>query len=114
MTKWHQLSDQSRCQWNRLILDANGVEYKRNTTHFKKFLEKKTHDDPQKVKPNNLESKPISDDDEKIKIQPPNWSQELSFLYDISKKKKIHLPNTTVQIRIQKLTTMQYMDYIDC
>lgn len=50
------------------ILDADGVEYKRNITHVKKFLEK--HDDPQEVKPNDVKSKATTDDDEKIEMLP--------------------------------------------
>nr|XP_034329426.1 uncharacterized protein LOC109619056 isoform X3 [Crassostrea gigas] len=53
---------------NSLTLDADGVEYKRNITHVKKFLEK--HNDPQKVKQNDVESKAITDDDEKIEMRP--------------------------------------------
>lgn len=53
---------------NSLTLDADGVEYKRNITHVKKFLEK--HDDPPEVKPNDVESKATTDDDEKIEIRP--------------------------------------------
>ena len=43
---------------NSLTLDVHGVEYKRNITHFKKFLEK--HDDPQEVKQNDVESNAIT------------------------------------------------------
>lgn len=53
---------------NSLTLDADGVEYKRNITHVKKFLEK--HDDPQVVKPIDLESKATTDEDEKIEMRP--------------------------------------------
>lgn len=53
---------------NSLTLDADGVEYKRNITHVKKFLEK--HDDPQVVKPIDVESKATTDEDEKIEMRP--------------------------------------------
>lgn len=53
---------------NSLTLDADGIEYKWNITHVKKFLEK--HDDPQEVKQNDVESKAITDDDEKIEMRP--------------------------------------------
>lgn len=54
--------------WNSLTLDADGVEYKLNITHVKKFLEK--HDDPQEVKQNDVESKAITDDDKEIEMWP--------------------------------------------
>lgn len=42
---------------NSLTLDANEIEYKRNVSHVEKFLE--IHDDPQEVKPNDVEPKQL-------------------------------------------------------
>lgn len=47
-----------------LTHDADGIEYERNITHVKKFLE--NYDNLQDFKPNDAESKPTSDDDKKF------------------------------------------------
>lgn len=63
-------------------LDADRVEYKRNIIHVKKFFEK--HDDPQEVKPNDMESKPTSDHDEEIKMWPSDTKKPVIWYLDMT------------------------------